>query len=700
MKKFTAIFLIILAAGCQIGKKREANYVPETPVLKSDLMTPEVLWSFGRIGGEMVSPDGQQVLYTVTYYNIKDNKPYTDIYVIPTNGGEAKDITNSAENEFNAVWRPDGNKIGYLSSKSGSVQIWEVNPDGSGARQVSHLNGDVIGFKYSPTMDHVLYVKKVRVGKDFHDEYPDLPLANAKVEDDIMYRHWDTWNDTHNHIFIAGYNPESGVAKDEKDIMAGEPYDSPDKPFGGMEQIDWNPDGKSLAYTCKKMAGKEYTLSTNTDIYIYNLETGETTDLTDGMPGYDMNPLYSPGGPTTTPGYYLAWESMDRNGYESDKTNLYVANLVKGGKFNFTSKFDKDVSNLDWSRTSGVSVFFTSDDNGTKRIYRVSVLSDLIDTVTRDSCDYSFVARGTDKLVAQRESMSQPAELYMVDIFNGQAEQLTHVNDGIMKQLTMGKVEKRMVKTTDKKDMLTWVIYPPHFDPSKKYPALLYCEGGPQVMVSQFWSYRWNFQLMAANGYIVVAPNRRGVPGFGKEWKEEISTDYGGQDIRDLLSAIDDVAKEPYVDADKLGAVGASYGGYSVDYLEGHNENKRFKVFISHDGPFNLEQMYSTTDEMWFMNWDLGGPYWDENNKTAQRSYTFSPHLYISNWNTPILIIQGGKDYRVPDGQGLGAFNSAILKGVPAKLLYFPNENHWVLKPQDGILWQREFFGWLDKYLK
>jgi len=696
MEKYMVVFFLLLFFACRQGDEQERilEDIGKTPVLESDRMTPEVLWSFGRIGEPSVSPDGLEVVYTVTYYKVDENRGYRDIYVIPSGGGESRRLTVTPENEFNVVWRPDGKKIGYLSSKSGSTQIWEINPDGTRPEQISDIEGGISGFKYSPTLDKILYVKSVKSDSTVQDRYPDLPLANARMEEDIMYRHWDTWHDgTYSHIFVADYSPGHGIVSEGKDIMEGEKYDSPDKPFGGMEQIDWHPEGKEIAYTCKKKSGKAYALSTNTDIYMYNLETGETRNFTEGMEGYDRNPLYSPDG------VYFVWEHMDRDGYEADKNCLYLAHLEKGGYIDLTVDFDNDVHSLAWSRTSYRSIFFISNDKGTDEIYRTNVYTGEILKVTEGVHNYQYAGRATDKLVAQKVSMSQPAELVMVDIFTGEEEPLTHINDGLMNQLTMGEVEERWIETTDGKKMQNWIIYPPHFDSKKTYPALLYNQGGPQSTVSQFWSYRWNFQIMAAHDYVVVAPNRRGVPGFGSEWKEQISTDYGGQNIQDLLTAMDELSEEPWIDENRLGAVGASYGGFSVFYLAGNHQG-RFKAFIAHDGIFNSEHMYSTTEEMWFENWDQGGAFWEMDNEVAQKSYTFSPHRYVQNWDTPILVIHGGKDYRVPKDQGMAAFNSAILKGVPAKFLYFPEENHWVLKPQNGILWQRVFFEWLDKWLK
>jgi dipeptidyl aminopeptidase/acylaminoacyl peptidase len=696
MARYLGIIVLVFLFACQQGDQQKTSLegIGRTPELESDRMTPEVLWSFGRLGEPSVSPDGTEVVYTVTYYKKDENRGYRDIYVIPSGGGESRQITVTPENEFNVVWRPDGEKIGYLSSRSGSTQLWEINPDGTHPRQITDMEGGISGFKYSPTLDKILYVKSVQVDSTVQDRYPDLPLAHARMEEDLMYRHWDTWHDgTYSHIFVADYSPKHGKITEGKDIMEGERYDSPDKPFGGMEQIDWHPGGKEIAYTCKKKTGKEYAVSTNTDIYFYNLETGETRNFTKGLEGYDRNPLYSPDG------VYLVWEHMDRDGYEADKNCLYLTHLEKGGFLDLTLDFDSDVHSLSWSRTSYRSIFFISNDKGTDEIYRTNVYTGEILKVTSGVHDFQYAERATEKLVAQKVSMSRPAELVIVDIFTGEEEPLTHINDGLMDQLTMGKVEERWIETTDGKEMHTWIIYPPHFDSTKTYPALLYNQGGPQGTVSQFWSYRWNFQIMAAHDYVVVAPNRRGVPGFGSEWKEQISTDYGGQNIQDLLTAIDVLSEEPWIDENRLGAVGASYGGFSVFYLAGNHEG-RFKAFIAHDGIFNLEHMYATTDEMWFVNWDQGGAFWDLDNEVAQRSYAFSPHRYVQKWDTPILVIHGGKDYRVPEDQGMAAFNSAILKGVPAKWLYFPEENHWVLKPQNGILWQRVFFEWLDKWLK
>lgn len=683
--------LIIMSLSCNEVANSEKGFVPKTPVLSSGNLTPELLWTFGRIGGETVSPDKSKVLYGVTYYSVEDNKGYKDLYIYDLNKKQTSKITDDKDNEGNAAWRPDGKKIGYLSSKSGSDQLWEMNTDGSSKKQITFIEGGISDFKYFPNGEKIVIVKTVKLDQSVNDMYPDLPKAKARLENDLMYRHWDSWHDyTYNHIFIASYN-ENGI-HEAFDIMEGERFDSPMKPFGGTEQISVSPDGKLLAYTCKKKSGKDYTVSTNSEIWIYNLDNKTTINFTDGIMGYDQNPVFSPDGK------YIAWESMERDGYESDQARLFIADVNGGERINLFEDFEESAASLTWTE-DGRSIFFISDIQATDEIFQVDIATKKIKRLTEGIHNFKSVQLAEGGLVARKQSMSQPDELYLVSPDNGSDTPVTEVNKQLLQQIKMGKVEKKWIKTTDGKDMLVWYIFPPDFDPSKKYPTLLYCEGGPQSTVSQFWSYRWNFQMMASNGYIIVAPNRRGLPGFGMEWLEQISKDYGGQNIKDYLSAIDDAAKEPWVDKDRLGAIGASYGGYSVFYLAGHHE-KRFKAFISHCGIFNFEQMYLTTDEMWFENWEKGGPYWDKNNKDAQRSFEFSPHKFVDKWDTPILVIHGENDYRIPFTQGMAAYNAAVLKGIPAEFLLFHEENHWVLKPQDGLLWQRTFFKWLDRWLK
>jgi len=694
MMKFVCLLamgaILLSCSNQKTNKEMTKTNQPEVVKLTSDIMTPEVLWSFGRIGEPTVSPDKSTVLYAVTTYNIEENKSYRDLYTVAINGGEPVRITSTLEKESSAVWSADGKKICFLSAKSGDMQLWEMNSDGSEAIQITEVKGGISGFKYSPDGTKLLYTADVKMKQDVHDLFPDLPKANAYLENDLMYKHWDEWVQTVPHPFVADL--KNGKIENAVDLVAGEPFESPMKPFGGIEQLDWSPDSKIVAYTCRKKIGKEYALSTNSDIYFYNVETKQTENKTEGMMGYDQNPVFSPDGK------WMAWESMERDGYEADKSRLFLLNLETGEKTDQSVNFDQNSGNLSWSADSK-SIYFISCWKALTQVYRLDIAANIIIPITSGVQDYAFVAEAGNKLVGMKHSMSQPDEIYAIDPVSGAETEITFLNKPILDQLTLAKVEERWIKTTDNKEMLTWVVYPPHFDPNKKYPTILFCEGGPQTTVSQFWSYRWNFQQMAANGYIIVAPNRRGLPGFGTEWLEQISGDYGGQNMKDYLSAIDALAKEPFVDKDKLGCVGASYGGFSVYWLAGHHE-KRFKAFIAHDGMFNLEQQYLETEEMWFVNWDLGGPYWDKKNAVAQRSYANSPHLFVDKWDSPILVIHGEKDYRILASQGMAAFNAAVLRGVPAQMLIFPDENHWVLQPQNGILWQRVFKQWLDKWLK
>lgn len=698
MKK-TIILLFAAAFGftaCQQAStvdkaKAEAPYIGKKDLkLTSDLMTPEVLWSFGRLGNVTVSPDNSTILFKTTYYDIPQNKGNGEFYTIKTDGSELKQITNTNFSEQEGTWRPDGKKIGFLSSESGSSQLWEMNPDGTERTQISNVEGGLNGFKYAPDQSKILFIQDVKVTPDVHDQYPDLPKASGMIFNDLMYRHWDHFVDALSHVFVADY--DGTTVSNPIDIMKGEPYESPNAPFGGMEQINWSPDSKTIAYTSRKKVGMAYSISTNSDIYLYNIESKKTVNISEGMMGYDVSPIYSPDGTK------IAWESMERDGYEADQIRLWIYDIAKGTGKDYTVNFDQHAEGLAWSSDSK-SVYFTSVWQAKGQIYRLDVVEEKITQLTNGVQDYQGVIPIGDQLIATKMSMSYPSEIFSVNPTDGSDNQITFINKELLDQLSMGKVEERWVTTTDNKQMLVWVIYPPHFDPNKKYPALLYCKGGPQGALSQGWSYRWNYQIMAANNYIIVAPNRRGVAGFGQEWEEQISTDYHGQNMDDYLSAIDALAKEPFVDETRLGAVGASYGGYSVYYLAG-NHDKRFKAFIAHDGIFNLEAQYLETEEMWFENFDMGGPFWDKNNKVAQNSFAHSPHKYIDKWDTPILVIHGEKDYRVDYSQGMMAFNAAILKGIPAEFLSFPDENHWVLKPQNGILWQRTYFKWLDKWLK
>jgi dipeptidyl aminopeptidase/acylaminoacyl peptidase len=664
--------------------------------IKNKKLTPEALWAMGRIGSSSVSPDGKQIAYTVSYYSVKENKSHTVIYVMNADGTNNLLLTHTADSEVEPTWIKGGSKIAFLTAASGSMQIWEMNPDGSERKQLSSYEGGIEGFKFSPDESKVLFISQVKYGQRTSDIYPDLDKASGKVINDLMYKHWDEWVENIPHPFVASFDGNQvGAATD---ILKDEPYESPMKPFGGIEQLAWSNDSKQIAYTCRKKTGLEYSVSTDSDIYLYNTETGETRNLckedaTDKNLGYDTNPKFSPDGKS------IAWQSMERDGYESDRNRLCVMDLKSGEKTYVTEAFQSGVDDYCWA-PDGKTLYFVGIWHATSMVHSTNLKGE-VKQLTDGMYDYTSVAMLNNKqLLTKRHSLSEADELFTVDLKKKNAvTRITKENDQIFSQLQMGKVEARWTKTVDGKDMLSWVVYPANFNPNKKYPTLLFCQGGPQSPVSQFWSYRWNLQLMAANDYIIIAPNRRGLPGFGMEWLEDISTNYGGHCMDDYLSAIDDIAKEPYVDKDRLGCVGASFGGYSVYWLAGHH-NKRFKAFIAHDGFFNMEQQYLETEELWFTNWDLGGAYWEKNNPAVQRSYANSPHLFVDKWDTPILCIHGEKDFRILASQGMAAFNAAKLRGVPAQLLIFPDENHWVLKPQNGILWQRTFFAWLDKWLK
>ena len=702
-KRRIALIGIVLAAVVVAAyySMRDKNGTGKVNIGKSDIkiedgrLTPEVLWSMGRIGGVVLSPDATRIAYQVTYYSVKENASHTVIYVMDEDGGNAKLLTRTSKSEHSPVWI-DNDHIAFLAVSKGVQQIFSMDADGKHRRQLSFTDKDVEGFLFSPDLKNVLMVMSVPNPLVKETQYEDLPKASGMIADDLMFRHWDTWVTTLPHPFLAAFDGKR-VADNSVDLLEGEPYESPLLPFGGVEQFAWSPDGKSIAYTCRKKAGAEYTKSTDSDIYLYSIESGETKNLCklpgteDLNMGYDINPKFS------ADGRYIAWQSMERDGYESDINRLYVMDLNDGSKKSVSGNFDSNVDDFIWAGDKNY-FYFIGSWQGCMSLFTVDMQGNVI-PVNTDACDYNSLALGNrNRLIVTRQSMKNATEIYSVDTRRGLAEKLTNENGHIFSQLDNIKVEARAVKTTDGKDMLTWVVFPPNFDETKKYPTVLFCEGGPQSMVSQFWSYRWNFRIMAAQGYIVVAPNRRGLPGFGKKWLEDISGDYGGQCMKDLLSAIDDISKESYVDKDRLGCVGASFGGYSVYWLAGHHEG-RFKCFIAHDGIFNLEQQYLETEEMWFPQWDLGGPFWDKN-KVTESTYATSPHLFADKWDTPILCIHGEKDYRILYSQAVSAFQAARLRGVPAELLLFPDENHWVLKPQNGVLWQRTYFNWLDRWLK
>lgn len=688
--------------------------------LKSDLMSPEALWAMGRIASAQASPDGKTIVYQVGYYSVKANKGHQVIAMVNADGTDVRQLTKSDANETDPAWIEGGRRIAYLSKS----QIWTMNADGTDRQQITHDKTGIDAFLFSPDGTKVILIKS----QPFHDiikaNPDDLPKATGRLVTDLMYRHWDHYVESIQHPWVAEVTAD-GITEGI-DIMQGEPYECPMEPFGGIEQLAWSPDSKQIAYTCRKKKGIDYSISTDSDIFLYDIAAKTTVNLCKpadykapasdpthtlkdqpvnakenlkNNPGYDTNPQFSPDGK------YIAWQSMARDGYEADINRLCIYDLTAKTKSYVTESFDSNVDGFCWQNDSK-TLAFIGVWHGCVNMYMTDLTGN-VTQLTNDWADFVSIAPANDgnKILAMRQSMAAPTDIYMVtpgkNIKKTKVSQITNENKHILDQLALGKITQRWVKTTDGHDMLVWVILPPHFDETKKYPTLLFCEGGPQSPVSQFWSYRWNMQIMAANGYVIVAPNRRGLPGFGHDWNEMISSHWTGKCMDDYLNAIDDAtANLPFVDKDKLGAVGASFGGFSVYYLAGHHD-KRFKCFISHDGAFNLESMYTDTEENWFSNWEYDDAYWNKNaTSEAKATYEQSPHRFVDKWDTPILCIHGEMDYRINANQGMGAFNAARMKGIPAELLIFPDENHWVLKPQNGVLWQRTFFNWLDRWLK
>ena len=683
----------LIISACDNNQKEKPTKLIGKSHVKAEqgVLTPELLHTLGQVSGVQVSPDRQRVLYGVTYSSIEENARNRELFTVNIDGSNKQQITHTPKSESEAQWVKNGEKIAFLFDN----QLWEMNPDGTQRQKISEIEKGIQAFKYSPDGKRVLFISQVKTIEHPSEKYRDLDKTNARIIDDLMYKHWDEWTESVPHPFVADFDGKK--LSNIVDILNGEPYESPMKPFGGIEQLDWSPDGRQIAYTCRKKAGLDYALSTNSDIYLYNIETKETHNLTEGMEGYDINPLFSPDG------QWIAWQSMERDGYESDKNRLFIQHLPSGKKQDLSINHDYNIDAICWNDNS-LSLYAVSCVLGTTQLFAVNIpdsnIPAILTPLTQGQHDYASVAFAGNRLVALRHLMAAPNDVYTVSLADGQEQNISEENTALLAQITMGKVEPRWIKTTDGKEMLTWIIYPPNFDANKQYPALLYCQGGPQSTVSQFWSYRWNMQMMAANNYIVIAPNRRGLPGFGKAWNEQISGDYSGQNMKDYLSAVDALSQEPYIDKNRLGCTGASYGGFSVYWLAGHH-NKRFKAFLAHAGLFNLEAQYLETEEMWFANWDLGGAFWEYDNPVAQRTYTqASPHRFVHNWDTPIMVTHGEKDFRILASQGMMAFNAAKLRGIPARLLIFPEENHWISSPQHGVLFQREFFRWFDAYLK
>jgi len=737
MKK-CLLMLFLVIASINIQAQDDVNIGKQNIQLQGDTMTPEALWAMGRISSYAASPNGKKIVYQVGYYSVKYNKSHHVLYMMNADGSGQQKLTKSSKNETDAAWL-DNETLAFMTDG----EVWTMKSDGTQRQQLTRTNGEVEGFLFSPDHTKVILLKSIPFYDVIAERPADLPKSTGRVVNDLMYRHWDHYVESIQHPFLFNVGNDLVIDNNGIDLLEGEPYECPMEPFGGIEQLAWSTDSKQIAYTCRKKTGLAYSISTDSDIYLYNISTRETRNLckpadyvapaveptktlrtqavnsVDNLknnPGYDQNPKFSPDG------HYVAWLSMARDGYESDRQRLCVYDLQSGEKQYVTEQFDSNVDDFCWSdNTKDATLYFIGVWHATENLYAVTFQKAKgkdkdkglqaraqVTRLTHECADWGALSLMNNgrQLLMERHSYLEPADLYVLTPNTKKPEQttitqLTQENKHVLDQLAKPSVEERWVTTTDGKQMLYWVILPPHFDASKKYPTLLFCEGGPQSPVSQFWSYRWNFFIMASQGYVIVAPNRHGLPGFGSEWCEEISGDWTGQCMRDYLSAIDDAcAHLPYVDRDRLGAVGASFGGFSVYYLAGHHD-KRFKCFIAHDGAFNLEAMYTETEENWFSNWEYDDAYWNKDRTAnADKTYKNSPHQYVDKWDTPILCIHGEKDYRINATQGMSAFNAARMRGIEAQLLIFPDENHWVLKPQNGILWQRTYFNWLSRWLK
>ena len=691
---------------CAGAGEKEADII-DKPDYKSEtgVFDIEALEALGRVSAVQVSPATKKVLFNISYESVEQNRSNADLYVMNPDGSDLQRITRTAGSESNFVWINEGRQIAFTYAVEGVPQLFVMNADGSTRKQVTKLEKGVEGFLFSPDEKKVMIISPIKFMREAKDLYEDLPDATGRVIDDLMYKHWDQWMTEIPHPFIGDFdgNEVSNLA----DIMSDEPmYEAPMRPFGGSESFAWAPDSKSIIYVSRKKTGVDYAVSTNSDLYLYSLEDKTTRNLTEGMMGYDTAPAYSPDGK------YVAWLSMEHDGYESDKNRIFLLDTATGEKRDLTADWDYTADAIAWNPDSR-SLYFLAARDGVCPIFNMA-LDGTVSVVAQGECDYAALAPVDEEtVITLRHSMLAPNEVCAVK--GGEVKQISNVNTELLASLKMPRVERNMVPTTDGKEMLVWAVYPQDFDSTKTYPALLYCQGGPQQAVSQFWSYRWNLALMAANGYIVIAPNRHGLPGFGTEWNAQISGDYPGQNMRDYLAAVDFMKKRPYVDESHIGCTGASYGGFSTYWLAGNHE-KRFAAFLAHAGIFNMEAQYLETEEMWFANWDMGdgakhgpadtataydyGAFWKKDNAAAQRTFAMSPHRFVDKWDTPIMVTHGEFDYRILSSQGEMAFNAAKLRGIPAEMLIFPDENHWILKPQNAILWQRLFFRWFDKWLK
>ena len=702
MKKiFIAFAALALLASCT--KKQETsdeNVIGKPEIQVQDgRFTPEVMWSLGKMGEYAVSPDGKQIAYMMTYYSMEENKGNAEIYLLPTEGGEAERLTTTAQSEFNPVWQDENTLLFCRDNEIRSMDVKSKNE-----KVIATFENGLEGFKLAPDGKSIVYIATIPVKRPEHLQklYEGLDKTTGRINEDLMYRHWDNWVDEIPQIFLASFDG-SNVDVENSVAIIDSTFECPMRPWGGVEQYNYSPDSKTIAYTCRKKTGYDYAHSTNSDIFLYDIANKTTKNLSEGIMGYDQNPVFS------HDGKYIAWESMERDGYESDLIRLMVMDLTTGERTNMSENFDYYFTGISWTDDDkeilGVVYY-----RGTDQIFACNCETKEFRQISYGYHDVHSFELADGKLYADQVSMQYPSEIYVYNLTDnkGEGKKLSAINDDVLSQVRMGKVEEHWIKTVDGQDMLTWLIYPYNYDSTKTYPALLYCEGGPQSEVGQFWSTRWNFMVMSGAEYFIIAPNRRGTVGFGQAWTEEISGDYGGLCMQDYMTAADyftDNVKQ--IDKERLGACGASFGGYSVYWLAGHNydvkgynDGRRFKALLAHNGMFNFEQQYLETEETWFDNWDIGGPYWDWNNPQVKKSYANSPHLFVDKWNAPICVIHSEFDFRIVASEGMAAYNAAQMRHIPSRYLYFPDETHWVLKPQNSLLWHRNFIDWFDTNLK
>jgi dipeptidyl aminopeptidase/acylaminoacyl peptidase len=676
------LVILVLSIAC---KQKAPTTKEEAPQFSNQLtekektgglMTPEIMWKFGRLGSTALSPDGSTILYSVTERDLMTEASRTTIYSIPLIGGEPVKLAEGSSPQ----WFNEGKSIAFVD-KDGNLAV--TSSDGATVQIIEGMT-NFEAYSISPSGDKIYFTRRVKLDQTANEKY-NLPKAKVRIIDDLMYRHWNYWSDySYSHIFVADFNSKN--VSGEKDIMEGQKFESPLSPYFDEGEISWSPDGKFIAFTTKRLRGREDARSTNSDIILYELATGKEINISEGNKGYDRYPVFSPDGSK------IAFQSMQRDGYESDLDRLMVYDINKNSRTWITKGWEFDVESVNWADEQ--NIYFICAYLGTSQVFRTNINGKGVDKLTDGKHELGALKLESGKMAATIMSFSLAPEVAVVDINTGEVKQITAINKPIYDFIRMGKFEEKYVKTKDGKDLQMWIIFPPDFDASKKYPSLLFCNGGPQSTLGPFWSYRWNMQMMAAKGYIIFAPNRRGVAGFGQAWKEQISGDYGGKNMQDYLDATDAMAKEPFVDQERMGAVGASYGGYSVFYLAGIHGG-RFKAFISHCGIFDFVSMYGSTEELWFVDKDYEGPYWNN-----PKSYQYSPHLRVEEWDTPVLIITGANDFRIPYTQSMEAFTAAQLNNVPSRLLFFEDESHFVLKPQNAVIWQNEFFNWLETYLK